>query len=498
MARNVKFFPIAASLWLLTASVPAWATPAKDCASQVLERAIKSCTLLLDAPTIDPGKKALYLTLRARAYVDSQQYPAAEKDIAAALAASPNYPVAFGVRGRLNSARDQHAAALDDYNTYLKLSENKFSPLISRGNYFLRVKKLPEAAKDFEAAKALRPTAGASYLGLARVRRLENDQAAARSTVEAGLAVDPANVSLLVERGELRLEKNDAAGAKADFEKALELEPGLPKALQGRDKAVAAATPGEKRQAAPSAPRETKAAATEDQQLAKAAALRGEAKWTEALAVYDALLKSNPKSSVAMAWRGFCLEKLGQHKDAIDAYVAALEARPVVKETVVLATVGVARIALEHDKDYKTAVELTSKALQVDAKDEEGLRIRMVANFKRTRFDASASDAAKLAAIPSRTTEARGWEALALAGAGKLDQALKLSEDLLKADAGNAFAHAAKAWAALQRGQLQTAETESRKAIGSDPESEEAAFVHQLVLLHKALKPTDEQVKANR
>lgn len=494
MKSHPQLASVLAALYVSVVPFAAHAQPTKDCASLVPERAIRSCTALLDAEPGDARKKAFYLTQRARAYIDARQFSAAEKDIAAAFAAYPDYPPAYGMRGRFFSAQEQHEKALEDYNTYLRLSDSKFSPLISRGTYFLRMAKLPEAAADFEAAKALRATAGAPYLGLARVRRLENNAEAAFSTLEAGLNVDPTNVTLLVERGEMRLDRKDMAGARADFEKALEFEPGLQRALKGRERAALAGPAETPREAATPGP-QGKPAQTTEARLDQAAGLRREAKWAEALALYDDILKVEPKSTTALSWRGVCLEQLGEHDAAFKAYSAVLSVERLPQEDLARATVGIARFAVNREYDYRTAVKLTSMLLERNPNHDEALRIRIVANFKRTQFETAAADASRLASLPEHAVEGRGWQALSLAGAGKLEQAQKLGEELMKVNADHALAHAALAWTALQREQLQTAETESKKAIASDPSSAEVAFVHQLVLLHKAIKAADEQSK---
>ena len=135
------------------------------------------------------------LEWRTRAYLENQQPDKAMQDAVAFQKLFPEKETALFLLARCQDGTGQTDAAMATYNSLISAFPDKAEYLNNRGVlYFNKLKNVPEAKKDFEAAIRIKPDSGPYYLNLSRCYYMENDISGARvnavKAIQLGTAID--------------------------------------------------------------------------------------------------------------------------------------------------------------------------------------------------------------------------------------------------------------------------------------------------------------------
>jgi Tfp pilus assembly protein PilF len=109
---------------------------------------------------------------------------------------------------------------------------------VQLGRDFLAQGLVPEAEQEFQSALAINSSSADAHAGLAQVRELSGDTAAARNEAQASIQLSPNATAYLI-LARLELHDNQTAASAADVGRALKLDPNNTAAL-GMKQALAA------------------------------------------------------------------------------------------------------------------------------------------------------------------------------------------------------------------------------------------------------------------
>ena len=258
----------------------------QGCASADPDRAIRSCTAVLDSGA---GDTTVVLLSRGRAY----------------------------------AAKGQFDLAIVDFDRLIALMPSSADAHLGRGYAFLRQGRLDQSVADITESIGLNPKFAAAYIdrGAAYLDMGRNDLAIADE--DQALALDPNQAGAYLVRGLAYNRKGGNNEAIADYSKAIALRPGVPNAYSYRASAYLRQNRFEEAVADTTKALELQpgsAAAHNDR--AWALHLKGE----DALALPDAenAVTLAPSSAPSLETRAEIYEKLGRRRDAIADYRAAL------------------------------------------------------------------------------------------------------------------------------------------------------------------------------
>ncbi|MBN8592839.1 MAG: tetratricopeptide repeat protein [Anaerolineae bacterium] len=165
-----------------------------------------------------------YHSQRALIYIQVGNYAAAQADLDAASALTPDDPTIISQRGDLALALGDYETALAAYNRAIALDSANSTYISNRAELYLILQNYEAAIADFGRAIELDPLRTTAYTGLAQVYEAMGDYASAIDAYSAGIAVQP-DALLLVGRGIAYDMLDELDAALADFSRAIELEP---------------------------------------------------------------------------------------------------------------------------------------------------------------------------------------------------------------------------------------------------------------------------------
>ncbi len=198
----------------------------------LLETAAAALSAAVDADPRDPRRRLL----RARAWVGLRKVEAAERDLAEALALSPEAVDALLLRAELHEAAGRPADAEREYTAALAKAEpaRQSGLLRLRAGARARAGRVDEALADLDILLARDPNDAGAHLEKARLL------AGAKRYDEALAVVNQmpigARASLL--RAELLLEKGEALAARHEADLAVKVDPELADAYVARGRAA--------------------------------------------------------------------------------------------------------------------------------------------------------------------------------------------------------------------------------------------------------------------
>jgi len=174
---------------------------------------------------------------RALAYFEAGDLAAADRDLSAALTASPRYALALAHRGVVRHRRGDTGAALADLDRALVIAPSA-DVYSNRGGIRLEAGNVRGAIVDLDRAIALDPRHVLAFAnrGLAHSAAEEHLKALMDFRVAANLS--PGYTAAHYGSGAARLALGEPSGAAMDFSSALRIDPELGPAYLGRGRAL--------------------------------------------------------------------------------------------------------------------------------------------------------------------------------------------------------------------------------------------------------------------
>ncbi len=154
-------------------------------------RRFKEAESLLSPLTGKDDKYAPAHTVLAQVYVRTGRADAADKEIDAALALTPDSAEALVIKGELLRARRDRAGAIDYFSRALQANPSNVLALLGRAATLIDQNKMDQAGKDLDAADKLAPNNPfATYLRALSLARQQKFEAAKDKLLSAGRALD--------------------------------------------------------------------------------------------------------------------------------------------------------------------------------------------------------------------------------------------------------------------------------------------------------------------
>ena len=183
--------------------------------------------LWTESPALADEREASLKATHGRAALLRGEYQEAERLLTEALdtaALSPEIQVAaLDYRGVARWRLRKLPEAIDDFNAALKLAPEDATLYNNRGNVLLDLRYNAEAAKDFGQAIALAPTYGPAYNNRGNARYFLGDHAGAIADFTRAVALMPASPVPFNGRGKTQLALKRPAAALRDFSRAIVL-----------------------------------------------------------------------------------------------------------------------------------------------------------------------------------------------------------------------------------------------------------------------------------
>jgi len=391
--------------------------------------------------------------LRGYAQGRLENYEAAERDFAAALAQDPLEYGAYLNRGAMRLERGEFDRAIADLQQAIALKPRQYQAHLNLGEAYRRQGRMEEALVFLNQAVELAPHVAKPYRARAQVH-LTRDLPAALADFDMALAREaaesPARVEILVERGKILLRQDRTPESLAAFDAALAYDEHHAEAHRLRAEALLALERGA--EALPSLTEvvlRSEPSADVLQKRAFERSRRGE--FAGAIADYTAALELEPAAPLALARRGWALVNDG-YRIALADFDTALKLEP--NNGDLYCGRGYARVRLGA---YREAIEDAEAAVRSGTSQktpaaEFALRYNAAAIYAqasaRVRFDASAMDAE----LSATQFQARAIELLTAALA-QLPAASRAStaDQLLETDEAFAPIRSTPEFQALQR-----------------------------------------------
>jgi len=200
--------------------------------------------LWIESPALADEREASLKVTHGRAALLRGQYQEAERLLTEALDAAAFSPeirvAALDYRGVARWRLRKLPEAIDDFNAALKLAPEDATLYNNRGNVLLDLRHNAEAAKDFGQAIALAPTYGPAYNNRGNARFFLGDHAGAIADFTRAVALMPASPVPFNGRGKTQLALKRPAAALRDFSRAIVLSSRYGQAYANRAAALMA------------------------------------------------------------------------------------------------------------------------------------------------------------------------------------------------------------------------------------------------------------------
>jgi tetratricopeptide (TPR) repeat protein len=159
---------------------------------------------------------------------DRGELDAAIRDFAAAIRLDRNYAEAYLLRAMAYVAARQNEKQLPDLNEFIRLRPQDARGYALRGSYFFVVARdAQKAGADYDRAVALDPANATNIVIRGNLHGLAGDDAEALKAYEKALALNPNMAEALGARGSVRVRREQYDAGIADLERALALNPAL-------------------------------------------------------------------------------------------------------------------------------------------------------------------------------------------------------------------------------------------------------------------------------
>ncbi|MDR0645516.1 MAG: tetratricopeptide repeat protein [Elusimicrobiota bacterium] len=112
------------------------------------------------------GSYAAAYRLRAAAFKEIEDYPAALEDYGALISLTPNY-ASYNLRGLIYETIENYSAALEDFNAAVSANPKWAIAYNNRGYSYLKMKNYKKAFEDFETALKLAANLPTPYINMA-------------------------------------------------------------------------------------------------------------------------------------------------------------------------------------------------------------------------------------------------------------------------------------------------------------------------------------------
>jgi tetratricopeptide (TPR) repeat protein len=275
----------------------------------------------------DVGHMSFALVRRGHLYLQLNDFEHALADSDAALRNYDHEPQALELRVSILQAQGKYAEALDAADKYAAVAPDIADSHLARGNALLMLRRRDEAAREFEAAMKIEPSAGA-YIGRAQTAYGPDQLDQAIADVDEALKLEPDMFEARLLRANMLIRSGKAAQALGDTEKLIAQKPDD---LTVIEQHVAVLTALHRDAEALDLISKVPADQIDNpEQLNQRCWTRATLNRDLDLALVDcnAALKLKPDSAAALDSRGFTHVRLGQYDAAIADYGAALKLNP--------------------------------------------------------------------------------------------------------------------------------------------------------------------------
>jgi tetratricopeptide (TPR) repeat protein/tRNA A-37 threonylcarbamoyl transferase component Bud32 len=216
-------------------------------------------------------KNALPQRILGSIYLGQREYDKALPAFHKALDLKPDDTVVLWDLAQLYFWQEDAAKALEVLDPLTAQPSPKLPVSLNlRGDVYLSMGRLDDAAKDYERIIELRPKDPDAYIGLALVRIKQGKAEEARACYERMVAANPDSAPVYLRRAEFRRDRGEFDLAEADCDRAAGKEPNS--ALAALVRASITAARGQHRQAVADAERALEKAAKDDGHVLYAAA----------------------------------------------------------------------------------------------------------------------------------------------------------------------------------------------------------------------------------
>jgi tetratricopeptide (TPR) repeat protein len=400
------------------------------------------------AQAIDPDNAVL---LRARAMLAAQNGDTlgAIQDYSKSLVSEPGNTFALFQRARLYSANEQDDLALKDVSQILANDPKNLGALVERADIYLAKYDYQSAAKDLAAARAINPDDTAVLDTQARLAGAQGNADAELATYSRMVAVATNKAPALARRAEAYRQAKRFSEALADSDAALKLgdtDPTL--------------------------------------RLTRANLFMEEDKREAVAAEADAMMRENPRSTLALVAAGKSYAAIGERDKAMDALTRALaiKAEPYIY---------INRADVRPRSDFAGRIADLDEALKLEPDNKITLSEKVRVLSQQGKYDAAL---AVLDTMPALDDNDRNLRATVLAKAGRTAEAEALLKSM-RASATTAHQLNSLCWTKATSGiMLESALQDCRDALKLQPN--DGAYLDSLGLVLLKLGRLDEALDA--
>ena len=193
-------------------------------------------------PAVPPGmvtSPAVISYDRGWQALQSGDFRGAERELAAALKAAPDFSPAYAANGYLEIARQEPSRAVEYFDRALEMRQDDVSALVGRGRALLTLDRVADAVASFEGALAADPSLADLRVrtDVLRFRLREGEVASARDAARSGrfeeattayetaIARSPDSAFLYRELAAVQRQRGERTSALQSFRRAVELDP---------------------------------------------------------------------------------------------------------------------------------------------------------------------------------------------------------------------------------------------------------------------------------
>ena len=143
---------------------------------------------------LDPRSAETHYNI-GRIYAIQDNFPKARRELEAAIQLDANYMEAYNALGFAVETLGDDAAALQDYQTAMRLNEDRHAkfeaPYVNSGGYYNRRGQLDLAVEYANKALALNPRSDLAYFQIAKACRTREDWKGVTDALEKAIAINP-------------------------------------------------------------------------------------------------------------------------------------------------------------------------------------------------------------------------------------------------------------------------------------------------------------------
>ncbi len=162
----------AVAVWLMLATFAQAATDKAwdDCGSNVPDRMITGCTMVLEGGIEEStGNRAIAHYNRGLAYLDKDEYDRAIADLSEAIRLKRDYAEAFNNRGIAYIRKGEYDRAIADLNEAIRLKPDHAKAFLNRGGAYFGKDDYDRAIADLNEAIRLRPDYAKAFMSRSEI-----------------------------------------------------------------------------------------------------------------------------------------------------------------------------------------------------------------------------------------------------------------------------------------------------------------------------------------